>query len=81
MSFCRLRGRRRLCGSRDRNLEDQNGLRLNISVGCSRSGVKRLHRQIYAVLNRRSQPHSDQFAGDYTGLKNLVTHPKHAVER
>jgi len=55
MSFCRLRGRRRLRGSRNRNLEDRNGLRLNISVGGSRSGGKRLHRQNYADLNRRSQ--------------------------
>jgi hypothetical protein len=54
MSFCRLRGRRRLRGSRNRNLEDRNGLRLNISVGGSRSGGKRLHRQNYADLNRRS---------------------------
>jgi cytochrome oxidase Cu insertion factor (SCO1/SenC/PrrC family) len=27
------------------------------------------------------EPRSDQFARDYTGLKNLVTHPEHAAER
>jgi hypothetical protein len=27
------------------------------------------------------EPRSDQFAGNYAGLKNLVTHPKNTVER
>jgi hypothetical protein len=58
MSVCRSRGRPRLGGSGNQDLEDPVRSSQPLSEGWSGGnarGRKRAHRQNYAVLNRRSQ--------------------------
>jgi len=57
MSVCRSRGRPRLGGSGNQDLEDPVRSSQPLSEGWSGGnarGRKRAHRQNYAVLNRRS---------------------------